>query len=117
MSMSNAGWWTRPRAELLVVKYEDLQASAVRELQRFCAFAGLQREDAHLERIVQQATFTKARAKEDRLGWDNKDWPRDHPIVRRGQVGSWRDEMPADVLAAFLEKAGATLERFGYNVP
>ena len=110
-------WTANPyQADLLVVKYEDLQESAVRELQRFCAFAGLERDEKFLGRIVQQASFTKARAKEVRQGWDNQDWPRDQPFIRRGQVGSWRDEMPADVLAAFMEKAGATLGRFGYNV-
>ncbi len=101
-------------AEMIVIKYEDLQTSAVRELQRFCAFAGLERTDADLERIAKQASFEIAQAKEKEQGWDNKNWPSDHAFVRRGEVGSYRDEMPAEVLAAFVERAGATLARFGY---
>jgi hypothetical protein len=109
-------WLANPhQADMLVIKYEDLLAATVRELRRFCAFAGLERDDAYLERIADQAAFTKAQAKERRQGWDNPAWPRDQPFIRRGQVGSHRDEMPPAVLAAFLKKAGATLARFGYT--
>jgi hypothetical protein len=108
-------WHANPhRADLLVVRYEELQTSTVAQLRRFCTFAGLQRDEAHLERIANQAGFAKARAKEQRQGWDNQAWPRDQPFIRRGKVGSWRDEMPAEVLAAFTKIAGATLQRFGY---
>jgi hypothetical protein len=108
-------WHANPHgADVLVVRYEDLQASPVEQLRRFCAFAALQRDDAYLERIASQAVFAKAQAKERTQGWDNQAWPRDQPFIRRGKVGSWRDEMPPAVLDAFLKIAGPTLQRFGY---
>jgi hypothetical protein len=82
---------------------------------RFCEFAGLKRPDAHLEYIAAKASFDKARAKELQMEWDNKLWPREQAFIRRGVVGSYRDEMPPQVLAAFVEKAGTTLARFGYK--
>ena len=109
-------WAANPfAAEMMVIKYEDLQSSLVRELRRFCDFAGLSRSDAHLEYIAAKASFSKARAKELQMGWDNKLWPREKAFIRRGVVGSYRDEMPPQVLAAFVEKAGPTLARFGYQ--
>jgi Sulfotransferase domain len=109
-------WSANPhRADMIIVRYEDLQTATLRELRRFCAFAGLERDNAYLVRIASHAAFTKAKAKERRLGWDNAAWPRDQPFIRRGQIGSWRDEMPPAVLAALLKKAGATLNRFGYS--
>jgi Sulfotransferase domain len=108
-------WSANPhQADMIVIRYEDLQAATVREMRRFCRFAGLDRDDTHLERIANQAAFTKAQAKERRQGWDNPAWPRDQPFIRRGKVGSYRDEMPPAVLAAFVKKAGATLKRFEY---
>ncbi len=110
-------WLANPhQADLLVIRYENLLAEPVRELQRFCAFADLVREDEHLRRVADKAGFAKAQTKEQLQGWDNPAWPRDKPFIRRGEVGSWRDEMPADVLAAFLKKAGPTLVRLGYAV-
>jgi hypothetical protein len=46
-------------------------------------------------------------------GWANP-WPRDKPFVRRGAVGSHRDEMPPEILAEFLTEAGTSLARTGY---
>lgn len=109
-------WLANPHgAEMLIVRYEDLLADTMRELKRLGAFAGLKRDDAGLERIAIQAGFAKAQEKERRLGWDNPNWPRDQPFIRRGQIGSWRDELPAAVLAEFMKQAGATLERVGYD--
>ena len=108
-------WLANPHgAEMIVLRYEDLQASPVRELRRFCDFAGLKRDDAHLAHVAGKASFALARAKELRHGWDNANWPKDRAFVRRGVVGSYRDEMPPDVLAAFLARAGPTLARLGY---
>jgi hypothetical protein len=108
-------WSANPHgAALIVIKYEDLQAHPVRELQRFCDFAGVRRDEAHLAHIAKKASFPIARVKEQQQGWDNTNWPREHAFVRRGQVGSYKDEMPPAVLAAFVKRARGTLERFGY---
>ena len=108
-------WLANPfAAEMLMIRYEDLQTAPVRELRRFCDLAGLQRDEAHLTQTAIKASFELARVKEVRDGWDNASWPKDQAFVRRGVVGSYRDEMPADVLAAFLERAGLTLARLGY---
>jgi hypothetical protein len=54
------------------------------------------------------------KVREKTLGWDPPHWPADLAFVRRGAVGSFRDEMPAAALARFLEQAGPTLKRQGY---
>ena len=50
------------------------------------------------------------------FGWDDPSWPQDHDFVRRGIAGSYRDEMPADMLELFMDVAGPTLRRAGYPV-
>ena len=37
------------------------------------------------------------------------------PFVRRGRRGSFRDEMPPEVLDAFMAEAGPTLRELGYT--
>lgn len=109
-------WLANPhQADVLVVRYENLQKTPTAELQRFCEFAGIERDAAHLEHVVQKAAFAKAKKKEETQGWENPAWPREHAFIRRGEVGSWRDEMPPEVLAAFMKNAGATLARLGYT--
>jgi hypothetical protein len=42
------------------------------------------------------------------------EWRPGVPFVRRGEVGSHRDEMPAETLAHFMLDAEATLRATGY---
>jgi hypothetical protein len=100
--------------EMIEIRYESLKRDPVAELRRFCVFAGLDRTDAVLGRAVEQASFQNMRAKEKTEGWDTVNWPKDKPFVRRGEVGSFKDEMPPDVLAAFVAEAGPTLSAKGY---
>jgi hypothetical protein len=110
-----AEWTANPfGASVLTVRYEDLQNDAVRELARFCTFVGEPRETAALERVAAKSSFAVMRQKEQRFGWDNATWPKDRPFVRRGVVGSYRDEMPPEILDLFLAEAGPTLRACGY---
>lgn len=111
-------WLENPfNADLLVIRYEDLKADTVQQLERFCAFAGIERQRSFLAHIAEKASFQKLREKEIREGSVAfPDWPRGQLFMRRGQVGSYRDEMPADVLQAFLKDAGSTLRKLGYSV-
>jgi len=108
-------WLANPyQAQMLVIRYEDLKKDAVQELRRFCQFAGVERDDAFLATMAQKAAFNKMRQKEALLGRGNPNWPRDKFFVRRGEIGSYKDEMPPEVLEIFLNEAGETLRKLGY---
>jgi hypothetical protein len=110
-------WLSNPHgAELLVVKYEELIRDPVAQLRRICAFAGIAADDARLVRVSEAASFANMKQREKRLGWDHPTWPRDKAFIRRGTVGSYRDEMPPEVLALFQAEAGATLLKTGYSL-
>jgi hypothetical protein len=109
-------WLANPhQAELLVVRYEDLLTNTAGELARMAAFAGFNATDEQIARAVAGASFKTQQQREARLGWDHR-WPKEQRFVRRGQAGSFRDEMPPEALAAFLAEAGPTLKKNGYPV-
>jgi hypothetical protein len=109
-------WAANPfGAEILTVRYEELRADTVRELQRFCRFIGLERDLDFLGRVVEAASFETARQRERTFGLDHPRWPKSRSFVRRGVVGSHRDEMPPLVLEAFLERSRAALLKAGYT--
>jgi hypothetical protein len=101
-------------AEMITVSYENLQRNTVAELQKICDFAGLERERRLLEYAAQETTFEIMRAREKKFRWDNPAWPRNKPFFRRGEVGSFRDEMPEGALEAFTKLSMPTLQRLGY---
>lgn len=109
-------WASNPyNASVLTLRYEDLKRQAPEELRRFCDFVGIERDDAFLAGVVERTSFKAMQLKEDRYGWDNPVWPVDKRFVRRGQVGSYLDEMPPEVLESFMRQARGTLEGAGYS--
>ncbi len=110
-------WMANPyNARMLVIKYEDLLCDPIPQLKRFCAFSGIEADTGFLEMISHSATFEKLQEKERRLWVPDSGWPKDKQFYRRGVEGSFRDEMPDDVLQAFLKEAGDTLKQQGYPV-
>jgi hypothetical protein len=108
-------WLANPyQAEMITIRFEDLKKDPVPELRRFCEFTGLKRDQAQLEKAVAYASFEAMRDKESRLGMDYRTWPKERPFVRRGEVGSHKDELPPEALEAFMREAGATLRKLGY---
>lgn len=108
-------WLSNPyEAQMLIIKYEDLKNDPVNALRRFCGFAGVERDDALLQRVADKASFENMRRKEAANGMGLLAWPHDKAFVRRGKIGSYKDEMPPEVLEVFLHEAGATLGKLGY---
>jgi hypothetical protein len=97
-------------ADILTIKYEDLSRDPLTEMRRFCQFVGIDREDATLERTIRKTSFDKMKHKEKAEGLDQTPWSN----ARRCKVGSFQDEMPPEVLAAFMADSAPTLAKCGY---
>ena len=108
-------WLANPfQAELLVIKFEDLKRDTAGELQRFCDFAGVERDCSLLENVARETVFAKMQRREIIHGEGDPEWPKGHLFRRRGIVGSYQDEMPPEILAAFMSEAEPTLRKCGY---
>jgi Sulfotransferase domain len=110
-------WTKNPYgAEILVIKYEDLLAQPVEQLQRFCEFVGISRDIDHLKAVAEAAAFSNLRGKEAKEGWPDPNFEAGKFFFRRGVVGSHKDEMPPGALQIFLGQASETLRRHGYEI-
>jgi hypothetical protein len=108
-----AAWLANPyQAEILMIRYEDLKSDAVAELRRFCGFLGISRSEHLLKLVGENSAFQRMRAKELREGFHT--FPRDKAFIRRGVVGSFKDEMPKDALETFTAQSIEALSRLGY---
>ncbi len=106
-------WLENPySAEILTIRYEDLLEALPLCLQRFCDFAGIERDPEELQWIAKRARFHKLKSKEKKQGLEN--WNNEAPFFRRGVAGSFRDEMPPHVLDAFMQQARPALQAAGY---
>ncbi len=102
------------QAEILWLRYEDLLADTLGELQRVCAFLPESFEGISLEDKIAQTSLSVLKEKEMREGNLIRGWESEQPFFRRGTSGGYREAMTPEVQAAFLETAGPTLEKLGY---
>lgn len=108
-------WLSNPyQAEMLIIKYEDLKQDGTRVLRRYCDFLNINRSQEYLQLVLHQTAFEKMRQRERNLGWDDPNWPKDRPFIRRGIIGSYKDEFPKAALDKFLAQSGETLRMCGY---
>jgi hypothetical protein len=108
-------WQENPHgAQMLTVRYEDLKRDAAAELARIAEFSGLKREPAALEAAAKSASFTAMKRRESSFAWENPQIPKTGRFIRKGEVGSHREQMPGGALDAFMLDAGATLKQTGY---
>jgi hypothetical protein len=110
-------WAANPfNAEMMTIRYEDLLLEPVGQLKRFCEFMGIQRSEQLLERAVTNAGFDNLRSREKSEGFWDPAFKSEKQFFRRGQQGSYIDEMPSEALEKFLEHAEPTLRKHGYLV-
>ncbi|MDP9254389.1 MAG: sulfotransferase domain-containing protein [Verrucomicrobiota bacterium] len=105
--------WTRNAyaAEMMTVKFEDLFANRVEELERVSEFIGVERDSNFLVSLLERASFDRMREK---AGGSNPVALQDKLLWQRGKVGIYKEEMPASVQQVFLKRAGTVLRNAGY---
>ncbi len=106
-------WLDQDLIPVLTVRYEDIKADAIGELGRVTAFAGLDVGPERLAAAVEGARFERLREKEAESGFHERP-KRATPFFRRGQVGGWRDELPAELAARVEADHAAVMDRLGY---
>lgn len=110
-----ARWQANPfGASMIIVRYEHLIEDTAQQLGRMLSFAGIERSPAQLQAAVRRSSFSSMQKRERANGLENPQWPKNRPFVRRGKVGSFRDEMPAEVQMAFLREAAPVMDQLGY---
>jgi hypothetical protein len=108
-------WVDETPFEVEVLRYEDCATAPVATFARALRFAGLEPiDEASVTRAVENASFDRLRAAEDRDGFVER--PVTAPkFFRRGEAGGWRDELPPDLAAAIETDHGEVMARFGYR--
>jgi aryl sulfotransferase len=97
-----------------VVRYEDFAETPVSTFARALRFAGLEDVDeARIADAVEHAAFNRLRRAEKRHGFTEQP-PGADDFFRRGEAGSWREELPAELGALIEASHRDVMARFGY---
>lgn len=90
------------------VRYEDLLANTEHALADLFNFLGVKADEHALAECRSAASFERLSGRA--AGEENP-----NSFFRKGVTGDWRNHLSADVLAIIRQRAGTTLDRFGYD--
>ena len=111
-------WLDNPyKADMLIVRYEDLLEEPLLQLQRICEFLELERRDELLEKVIEGNSFAKMKAKAERLkDLGHPTWKGDHfkKFFREGKAKGYGEQMPEELLQYFNREASVELKAMGY---
>lgn len=107
-------WIRNPySAEILVVKYEDLLKDTFNQLQRILEFTDINRPDDLINRTICGNNFSEMKRKEKEFGW-KEEWRPRGEFIRLGKIGSYKEEIPLDLIRHFEKNCHTELKYFSY---
>lgn len=98
---------------VLVVRYEDMHFDAEETFTRAVRFMGLPHDRDAIRRAIEFSSFEVVKAQEEEHGFRERN-PQSASFFRKGEVGSWREELTGDQAEQIIADHGAVMERFGY---
>jgi hypothetical protein len=107
------------RPEFLLLRYEDMQADAARELGKVAHFLGIDATRDRLEAAVERSSADRMRKLETTEGgqWvTTKNKRSDIPFVRTASSGLWKDKLPASSIAEIESAWGHLMQELGYQL-
>jgi len=104
-------WLDQRDVPVHVVPYEALKRDTVRVLENALRFAGEPIIREAVERAVRYSEFGELRRQENTVCFRD---PGSATFFRRGDVGSWRDELTPAQAARIVDAHGAVMQRLGY---
>jgi hypothetical protein len=107
-------WLDESGLPLRVVRYEDLLSDpepVFGEVVRFCR---LPYDETRVRKAVAFSDFSELQRQEKEKGFRERSVVAPGPFFRRGQAGSWREELPPEPAKRLIEAHGTVMKRFGY---
>jgi hypothetical protein len=118
----HVGNWLAARhgqANFLLLRYEDMQSDAGRELTRVASFVKIDARPEDISRAVARSSADQMRQLEKTSGhlWSTtKDTRQDIPFVRSAKAGRWRYDLPAALAAQIENEWGPLMHWLGYEL-
>lgn len=106
-------WTDRPSPVLLVVRYEDMKQKPLATFRQIAAHLRMNPSDKQLKLAIERSSFSRAREQEQTRGY-KVEKASGGQFFRRGEVGSWRDELSFEQAERVVAAHEPAMRRFGY---
>lgn len=106
-------WTNQTEIPLLVVRYEDLQTTAIATVTKLAQFCGLNTEQSAIEQTLDKSDFKRLQQQEQEHGFKEKPQFM-QAFFRQGKSGDWRQKLSEQQISTIIEHHGETMRKFGY---
>ena len=99
-----------------MAKYEELKGDCLGALSKLGEFIGLAHDESLLQLAVERGDFSRMRKDEQKFGAESYPGEKGERgfFVRKGKVDSWKEEMPAEVVAKIESTFYPVMKKLGY---
>jgi len=110
----HVGSWTgAPDPRVTVVRYEDMKQDPVSQFKRMVDGLGMRKTRAEVAQAVEKTDFAKLQKQEQAKGFQETAHE-GQQFFRKGQAGSWREELSDDQIKQIIRDHAFQMNRFGY---
>jgi aryl sulfotransferase len=96
-----------------LLRYEDMKVKPLETFRRAVQFAGLHHSDTQIEKALAFSKFEVVQQQEESEGFQEKSAV-SNCFFRKGESGSWREELSQNQVARIIRDHGEVMRRFGY---
>jgi hypothetical protein len=107
-------WIDESDLPIHLVRYEDLKLDPERSFGEVVRFCRLPWDANRVNRAVAFSNFAEMQRQELASDFVERPPRAKGNFFRRGQAGSWRDELPTHLAQRLIDAHGETMRRFGY---
>jgi hypothetical protein len=106
-------WLDQSEIPVHVMRYEDMRAAPLETFQAAARFAGLPDAPEQVARALAHSRFEVLKAQEEAHGFKERPG-KAKAFFRKGQVGSWREELSPELAERIVRDHGDVMKRLGY---
>jgi len=107
-------WLNESGLPLHVVRYEDLWSDPENSFASVVRFCGLPWDAIGVRKAVAFSRFSELRRQEELNGFSERPTRSSDKFFRRGEVGSWREEISPGLAEMLITTHRECMRRFGY---
>ena len=106
--------WTYAKGfPVKVFRYEDMKQKPLETFTGIACFLGFEVDQSSIEEALEATRFERLQEQEKNSGFKEK-LPRAKRFFRKGQIGSWREELNDAQVAAIIESHRDVMRKYGY---
>lgn len=106
-------WTTQSEIPVHVVRYEDMKLNAFTTFSNAVKAIGYQFSDEQIQEAISASDFSKVKAMETKYGF-NQGSLATYPFFRKGEIGSWKNQLTSEQVTKIIQTQGIIMKRFGY---